>query len=329
MKRLLLLTITILVAVTPLLMRPAQTQEPDEVKLPTPADYPAAGPSCKYKVQMTPWVGVPDVQPTETVKCVLDIHTCDGVKRFTSGVRSVGANVCADFWRAHDALVNREICCEKKNCKPPNLGSVPPPWFDRSNPCRSVQRGTMSWGQNRRSSLDVSYTITVCGQVIRFIQERTDLAERQPPGVKTFQVCCEKWQRSAATTPPCDRLKDIDCDGTVNERDEDPVSAPYSDWMVEDFVSNQPMAMAVPFWKEIWPPGQSDCPECQWELVGLEFDCENLIQRTGRRRETNHARYSYKGTWRCPMTGNLQKQDRVVTMFDVRCPIPAGRRHWP
>lgn len=329
MKRLLLLTITILVAVTPLLMRPAQTQEPDEVRLPTPADYPEAEPNCKYKVQMSPWVGTPAVQFTETVKCVLDINTCDGVKTFTSGVRKVGENVCADFWRAHSALATREICCEKKNCKPPNLGSVPPPWFDRSKPCRRVQRGNISWAQTRRSNRDLSYTVNVCGQVIRFIQEGMGPAERQPPGVKTFQVCCEKWQSSAATTPPCDRSKDIDCDGTMNETDSEPVSASYDDLMAEDFVINQPIAMAVPFWKDILPPGQAGCPECQWELVELEFDCENLVQRTGRRRETNHARYSYKGTWRCPMTGNLQKQDRVVTMWDVRCPTSAGRRHWP
>ena len=79
--------------------------------LPNVADYPAADPNCPRKTDVSPWVGTPVVDWPKTYQCVLTIHTCDGVKTHKSAVRPGGTGMCDDYWKVHDALVNREICC--------------------------------------------------------------------------------------------------------------------------------------------------------------------------------------------------------------------------
>lgn len=110
MRRILLLTVTLLLI--PSFYSAAAEPEQAEEPLPTPADYPAAGPSCKRKVKLSPWVGTPVVDWPNTFQCVLDIHTCDGVKTQKSGARASGIDMCADYWKAHAVLSTREICCD-------------------------------------------------------------------------------------------------------------------------------------------------------------------------------------------------------------------------
>jgi hypothetical protein len=110
MRRILLLTAALL-SIPFIYSDAAAPQQPEE-PLPTAADYPEAGPNCKRRVKLTPWVGTPPVDWPNTFQCVLDIHTCDGVKTQKSGVRASGINMCADYWKAHVALSTREICCD-------------------------------------------------------------------------------------------------------------------------------------------------------------------------------------------------------------------------
>jgi hypothetical protein len=110
MRRILLLTVTLLLI--PSFYSAAAAPEQPEEPLPTSADYSAAGPNCKRRVKLSPWVGTPGVDWPNTFRCVLTIHTCDGVKTYRSGVRSAGTGMCADYWGAHNAVATREICCD-------------------------------------------------------------------------------------------------------------------------------------------------------------------------------------------------------------------------
>jgi hypothetical protein len=104
-------------------------QELQQYNLPNPADYPAGGRNCQRRVKMSPWIGTPAVNWPETYQCVLALHTCDGVKKYQSGVRPGGAGMCDDYWKVHDALANREICCDQGSPKqkPPRDTAAPRP----------------------------------------------------------------------------------------------------------------------------------------------------------------------------------------------------------
>lgn len=106
----LLLGVGILILVLP--APAAAPQQPEQSNLPNPADYPAAGPNCRRTVKLSPWIGTPGVEWPKTFQCVLSMHTCEGPKTYKSGVRPAGTGMCADYWRVHDALVNREVCCD-------------------------------------------------------------------------------------------------------------------------------------------------------------------------------------------------------------------------
>jgi hypothetical protein len=102
----------LLLALPVLLASPSAAEEELGDPLPDPDSYPAAGPGCQDKRRMSPFVATPGVDWPSTYRCVLDIHTCDGVRTYTSGVRPGGTGMCADFWSVHDALARREICCD-------------------------------------------------------------------------------------------------------------------------------------------------------------------------------------------------------------------------
>jgi hypothetical protein len=93
-------------------LAPAAAEEALGDPLPDPADYPAAGPGCKQKKRVTAWIGTPAVDWPKTYHCVLDLHTCEGMKTYKSGVRPGGTQMCADYRSVHDALAGREICCD-------------------------------------------------------------------------------------------------------------------------------------------------------------------------------------------------------------------------
>jgi hypothetical protein len=99
----------------------AGPEQPTQNQLPNPGDFIPAGPHCKKRVNMAPWVGTPAVDWPKTYQCVLTYHTCHGPKTVRSSVRPGGTGMCDDYWAVHDALANREICCdqgERKEQKP-------------------------------------------------------------------------------------------------------------------------------------------------------------------------------------------------------------------
>ncbi len=123
MRPTLLLTITLLLIIPVLFLRPAQTREQEqhcETGLPNLADYPPAGPSCKKKVKLAPWHGQPDIGNTNPVltRCRLSFAICGGVtKCYQSEGRIAGAGFCDDFSAMYEALLNREICCDDSSAE--------------------------------------------------------------------------------------------------------------------------------------------------------------------------------------------------------------------
>lgn len=148
--------------------------------------------------------------------------------------------------------------------------------------------------------------------------------------MSSFDVCCDSWQNAVSTRSPCDAMRDIDCDGDLNEGDFNPVSAATRKPVrSDDFVSNSPLGN-LPFWKWLHygMPDQSGCKDCKWELVGVEYTCENKVARISSRSERISAEYEYKATWKCPANGQTQVTDDSATMDGLRCPAPPNRS-WP
>jgi hypothetical protein len=79
--------------------------------LPQPSEFPPAGPLCKNKMRLNPWVGTPECEPG-VFQCVLDYYTCRGAKTVHSNLRSAGDGMCDDYWAAHATLGKIEICCD-------------------------------------------------------------------------------------------------------------------------------------------------------------------------------------------------------------------------
>ncbi len=212
-------------------------------------------------------------------------------------------------------------------CEPPRPDTNPP-WLNEDAPCQNRQKATYSWGQNRRNPNTVSVTISICGEVIRY-SRRTWGSVRDAPGVESHDVCCDTWQNAGNTRSPCDARRDIDCDGELNETDSSPFERPYQYPRSDDFVSNSPLT-PLPFWKNLHlgMPARSECKDCKWELVAVDYSCENKVWRSGQY-EAIDAEYKYQATWKCPGNGQLKKvEDSSVTMEGMRCPKPPNRS-WP
>lgn len=251
---------------------------------------------------------------------------------FTDNASQVGC--CPE---AADACGDPSMNCtaasppENRPCEPPRPENNPP-WLNRDSPCRDRQRGTISWSQTRASTMDLSFTVSMCREVIRFIRRGAGSPGKSPPGGRSFDVCCDSWQNAANTGSPCDARRDIDCDGALNESDSEPERRSGRS---DDFVSNSPLSN-LPFWKKLYPeiPDQSGCKDCKWELVRVEYTCQDL----GRRYETGwessnviDAAYNYQATWKCPANGQTQEKGGNVRMENLRCPREWSQttRYWP
>lgn len=153
MRRFLLFSTTVLLAITFLHSPVVRTQDPPgRSRLPRPEDYPLAGPNCKDKQRLSTGVTTPAVEFTKTARCELLLHTCEGPKTTTSEVRDLSRTLCADYWAAAKALQGREVCCdkpEKEEKKPVDCQEKDqkgnPPWFDPSAPgCQDLQDTRMT-----------------------------------------------------------------------------------------------------------------------------------------------------------------------------------------
>ena len=310
-----LLVITILLSIPSFLSVDARPRQ-SGANLPSPADFVRAGPSCKKTVKLTPWVGTPAVDFPNTYQCEMNIHTCEGVKKFKSGVRNAGAGMCADYWAAYRGLVDLVICCDpgsRDDNRPPD--QVPPAkakceeptgWVGDTSGCRDRQA-------TRISFIGTTVRVSMCGYVVfsytsahltdPLAKQAYEAALRQHLNFSvSSRVCCDKFQEAVRTRRPCNPRVDVDCDGTPNSRD-----TTFNNQMpdIDAFVS--PPGASIDTFParfdatspEFLPDraasesrGVGECP-CKWELVKGELNCSS----------DGRTRHHYKATWRCPSNG--------------------------
>lgn len=308
---------------------PQQAGEP----LPDPDDYPKAGANCSRKVNLSPWVGTPGVEWPRTFRCVLSINTCNGVKTYTSGVRPGGAGMCADYWRAHDALVNREICCDQgsreekrpteekrsreRECEPPT------PWFDGASGCTEFRSPQLVINGG-------AATLYMCGYPV-FYYKDSNLSDPlfanaykaalrdQLLSTSSSKVCCDRFRQAVRTKKPCDPRRDVDCDGRPNKTDLDSIKMPgINPFTRSDNAAIDPFPYLFDTSNSDFLPtrtarnskGVGDCP-CKWELIRGELKCSPDGKQD----------HYYKATWRCPKTGA-----EVLTTKNASATAPCERK---
>jgi hypothetical protein len=313
MRRILLLTIALLVTISPFLLRLAQTQEPDK-PLPNPADYPEAGENCKRKVKLSPHVSTPDSG------CVLDIHTCKGVET-TSAARTPRTGYCDDFWAKHAALGQREICCDQgspeekrppEEERPPERECAPPtPWFDTSSGCKELKPSLFSISGG-------AAILYMCGYPVFHSTAGTDeiYNEAYRPALRDFlqsrrldKVCCDKFEDAVRTGKPCDPRVDVDSDGQPNRSDLQAGGIlPAIDGSYTEPYGADPHAFPPGMTVDaILPPDQ--CRGCRWELIKGVLKCNPDPTK----------RHTYESSWRCPSTGEVVQVDKL-SQPGARCP---------
>ena len=101
--------------------------QPKGPRLPTPEDYPAAGPQCKNPQRLiAKSTGRAAVFRSGMVECELLIHrVCDREMQIhKSGPRETKAAVCGDYDAASKSLNGRAVCCDTaSSCTDPAASS--------------------------------------------------------------------------------------------------------------------------------------------------------------------------------------------------------------
>jgi hypothetical protein len=252
---------------------------------------------------------------------------------FAEGTIQVGCCLEAgDVCGAIPAKCNSGEQPSETKCEPAPGGDKNPPWLKPDSSCRDRQRAVISWSQRRTSNpnFDVSFTIAICGEAIRYTVPGGGYSGAPSVGSRGFDVCCESWRNAAETESPCDARADIDCDGELNKEDRMPDYAFPDDRSPNDFVSG-PMT-SMPFWQKIYPYiNDGSVCECKWELARVDYTCKyapNLESSNETGGRVWEATYKYKATWKCPRGGKTSVTQDTVIMKGVQCPRPPNRT-WP
>ncbi len=247
---------------------------------------------------------------------------------FQVGCCLEGGEVCG----AIPEKCNSGAKTNETKCEPAPGGDKNPPWMKKDPSCNDQQRATISWSQRPTSNpnLDVSFTIDICGEVIRYLVPGGGYPGAPSVGSRGFDVCCESWRNAVRTKSPCDARADIDCDGEPNENDRMTEYAFPDARSPNDFVSG-PMT-SMPFWQKIYPyiNDGSSC-ECKWELVRVDYTCQhapNLQSSNETGGRVWDATYKYEATWKCPRGGKTSVTRDTVVMAGRQCPTPPNRT-WP
>jgi hypothetical protein len=194
--------------------------------------------------------------------------------------------MCADFWKVHNELANREICCDK--CEPPKDEFQPDGGSDEFNPfdCKNLQNLEIK-------ILSDQVTASACGRVLlrrhsesRAALEKTAQALREKAPVK---ICCDRLS-------PDEMAGQDEIGGSfLGFPDGEFVTDAYSDL---DLYTNADKATVDGFPQGLRIPHvlpDVSCPGCKWELLKGELKCNSHGRNSGL--------FWYEATWRCPKTG--------------------------
>lgn len=278
-----IIVLTLLLSIVSFLGPTTRMQEPLS-GLPKTSEYPEAGPNCKRKVRLSPWIGTPEVDWPNTFYCVLDIHTCEGVKRYRSAVRRAGRDMCADYRRRYNELLDREVCCDS-NCQLPKENFQPGGESDELNPfdCKNLQNLEIA-------ILSDQVTASACGRVLlrRFAESREEL-----------ENTARRWRNKAPVKVCCERLSP---DELLGEGAEQPLvgvegevlETAYQDSDFYTFASNAtmdpfPEGMRIP---HVLP--DTACEGCKWILMSGKLKCTP--------QGSNAGLFWYEANWKCPTT---------------------------
>jgi hypothetical protein len=302
MKRVLVLILLLLPF--SLLNSAARMQEPLP-GLPKASDYPPAGRNCKRKVRLTPWVGMPAVDWPRTFYCVLDIHTCEGVKKYRSGVRRSGANMCADYSRVYYELVNREICCDSK-CESPKESFQPGGESDELNPfdCKNLQNLEIAL-------LADQVTASACGRV---------LLRRPADSREELENTARRWRNRAPVKICCDRLSPDELVGEPGA--ERPLVGVEGEVLPDayrdtDFYTFAGGATVDPFPEGMRIPHvlpDTSCEGCKWILMSGKLKCTPQGPNSGL--------FWYEANWKCPDTAVEVFKASRQRVLPRSCPNP-------
>lgn len=232
MRRFVLLSGALLLSITVLHSPTVRTQQPTQSKLPTPDDYPAADTTCKSKMKLNAKVTGRAIKFPDTGECQLAVYGCDGEKIYSSGEKTAEElGTCAPYYKAGDALQNREVCCDSKSTSPeskagtreekkPPCEANTPPWFDTDGPCDDPMFHPVPMVRAESTIVGVTCAITyhVCDSII--LQWREEffpagiLNRRSMPREEALKfcaskgfgretvpyrlTCCKKWRQAIA-----------------------------------------------------------------------------------------------------------------------------------
>ena len=365
MRRTLLLTTTILITISLLPSPTVQTQQPEQDqfpkphnpeidKFPKPETYPPAGPNCKNKVQLAPWLGMPGAGPGKNI-CRLTVYNCqtDKTDVYESGPRdseTVSLD-CSDYESAKDAIGRIEICCdEKEPCETPTANRLPP-WFDERS-CSQAKTVGLSLSALKVDEFTGALLgpgeircvaeYTACSSIPGIVDQTlssvksvminlnawnsADYLKAANSACQSFfnehrsaprrKICCDKKYNSLDNYfGRCSRYHDVDCDGIGNVYDSLPFHPRSNEYTSE--VPETPF----PFWKDFKNAVPLEPCPCKWKFLDARYKCTNVrVHSSAARGSSNQAKYDYQAKWRCPATGQEIITTRQMTMPGLYCP---------
>jgi hypothetical protein len=292
MRRVLFVATTILATITFSLSPTAVTQQLGGDKLPNPADY-SAGTDCKSKSRLQPSVTTPERGTTSQFRCVLSFYNCELRKTeiYTSDEHGPVAR-CESYWARAAELQEREVCCDKLDCTPPEPISDGPNWFDTTYRCKELQPTKVT---HRVVGAKCEIKYSACGSVVYTIRSSVSMTpascEHWASGHETkfpSRVCCDRWREATKPGSPCNPLADADCDGRPNAQDGYVNESMNYELLPGAPIDEPPRGLSF---GEMSPT--EPCEDCKWVLTKGKLNCSSGPDQP----------HNYVATWKCPKTG--------------------------
>lgn len=303
--------LAILLLSVALLHPPSSRMQGSDPKLPTPADYPAAGENCKRKRKLIAKVTSRDVVFAKTARCELLVHTCkQKPEKYSSGERTVirGQDPCDDYYAAA-ALLNDDhmICCDtgpdaEKKC-------------DERQVCDPLARALEVIREARTTVGAASLRYEEMTQALNPLldQVRSGLCDNIGAQNKVDQIrsLLNQLTRSVGlaneekTALVAEMRKEISylrrelCESNSSQPLPSKCEAPTESGPKYRIATNNYKYYPLENDPENVIPLQG-CPGCLWELTAVDFSAIGFEQKEP---SDTVCHYGYLAIWHCPSTG--------------------------